>query len=667
MQNLHPRIFFFILLLFCSIGTFAQYNNIDSVKQILRFQKEDTNKVKKLIGISYFYNGNNPDSSLFYAQSAIALSELIHYEHGILSAQLPLTNSLTFLGNYPLAIDVGLKSVKLAKRIGAPLENILSMSNLGMCYHYLGDYTTELTYIKASVKMVEENFPDSLAFIYAGFAMAFEDLNMHDSALLYAKKSYQQLKEWGLEEYFSSIYPQLGNAFAGRKEYDSAVFYLHKGIDVSKSINFFPDEIDCYNNLANLFQTLHQPDSAILYATKSLTHEFSKSYRDGLFKASTLLASVYESKNKPDSALKYLKVAIEIKDSLFNRQKTIAIQNLEFSERQKQQDLEKSRNDYQNRLKFWGLLGGLLILTSIALLQWRNNLQKNKAFSLLQKQERETDLQKQKVEQSLSELKATQSQLIQSEKMASLGEMTAGIAHEIQNPLNFVNNFAEINRELISELNIQKLKAQKGGGDEGLENELMKDIELNMEKISHHGKRADAIVKSMLQHSRTSIGQKEPSDINALAEEYLRMAYNGSRRKDKDYNILLETDFDASLNKIDVIPQDIARVLINLYNNAFYAVTEKKKLSGDGFEPKVITRTKLNGSTVEITVKDNGTGIPDNLKEKIFQPFFTTKPTGEGTGLGLSISHDIIKAHKGSLNVRSAEGDGTEITVILPA
>jgi two-component system NtrC family sensor kinase len=655
------------LLIFLSSAIFAQKNKIDSVIRVLPFQKDDTNKVKTLINLSFFYNGNNPDSSLLYAHKAITLAEQLNYEYGILRAQLPLTSSLTFMGNYPLAIDIGLKTVALAKRKGLPLDNILAMSNLVICYHYLGDFNTELKYSQASVKMVKESFPDSLAFIYTGFAMAYGDLNLYDSALLYAKKSYQQLKEWEIENYFSSIYPQLGNAFAGKKEYDSAILYFHKGIEVSAMNNYFPDEIDCYNGIASVYKVSNKPDSALWYGTKTLTHKFSKFYRDGVFKAATLLASVYESKGKPDSALKYLKLAIEIKDSLFTRQKTIAIQNLELSERQKQQDLEKSKRVYQDRMKLWALLGSLFILSSVAVLQWRNNNQRKKAFELLQKQERETDFQKQKAEQSLYELKTTQSQLIQSEKMASLGEMTAGIAHEIQNPLNFVNNFAEINRELIAEVNVQKLKAKTGEGNAELENELMNDIEQNLEKISHHGKRADAIVKSMLQHSRTSIGQKEASDINALTDEYLRMAYHGFRRKDKDFNVMLETDFDSSISKIDIIPQDFARVLMNLYNNAFYAVAEKIKKSNDHFEPKVITRTRKNGNTAEISVEDNGTGIPDKIKEKIFQPFFTTKPTGEGTGLGLSISHDIIKAHNGNMSVRSAEGEGTEIMITLPA
>jgi len=398
-----------------------------------------------------------------------------------------------------------------------------------------------------------------------------------------------------------------------------------------------------------------------------LALKLGKSYRDASLKATRMLASIYESTNKPDSALKYLLKSMELKDSLFNRQNTIAIQKLEYSERQKQIDLEASKKAYESRLKIWGLLAGSTILLAISLFLWRNNQHRQKAYALLQEQKQETDRQKQKVEQSLIDLRATQSQLIQSEKMASLGEMTAGIAHEIQNPLNFVNNFAEINRELIVEVRIQQSKIKKGEGEESVENELLNDIEQNLEKISQHGKRAEDIVKSMLQHSRTSSGQKEPTDINALADEYLRLAYHGLRGKDTAFNVTLETAFDPAIKKVDVIPQDIGRVLLNLYNNAFYAVSEKKKLAAGDFEPKVIVSTKNKGDSLEIRVKDNGQGIPEKMKGKIFQPFFTTKPAGKGTGLGLSLSHDIIKAHNGELSVESREGEGTTMIVIIPA
>jgi two-component system, NtrC family, sensor kinase len=287
-------------------------------------------------------------------------------------------------------------------------------------------------------------------------------------------------------------------------------------------------------------------------------------------------------------------------------------------------------------------------------------------------EERTIDLKK-----SLDNLRSTQSQLIHAEKMASLGELTAGIAHEIQNPLNFVNNFSEVSNELVEELKGERSKGE-GERNEAMEEEILNDIAQNLLKINHHGKRADAIVKGMLQHSRTSSGVKEPTDINALADEYLRLSYHGLRAKDKSFNAGFKTEFDPTLPKINVIPQDIGRVLLNLINNAFYAVNARKTTTvetrhalslpqtSSPYKPTVTVSTKNLGDRIEISVKDNGNGIPDEIKDKIFQPFFTTKPTGQGTGLGLSLSYDIVKAHGGELKVETNEGEGSSFIIQLP-
>ncbi len=284
----------------------------------------------------------------------------------------------------------------------------------------------------------------------------------------------------------------------------------------------------------------------------------------------------------------------------------------------------------------------------------------------LEQKRKAVEESKDALQKSLENLKAAQAQLIQSEKMASLGELTAGIAHEIQNPLNFVNNFSEVSNELISEM-VEEV--DKGNTTEV--KVLASDIRANLEKILHHGKRADAIVKGMLQHSRSSSGIKEPTDINALCDEYLRLSYHGLRAKDNSFNATIKTDFDNSIGTINIIPQDIGRVILNLLTNAFYEVDEKKKLNIPGHDPTVTISTRLlnppsGGRGAEIKVADNGNGIPQKVLDKIFQPFFTTKPTGQGTGLGLSLSYDIVKAHGGELKVETKEGEGTEFIISLP-
>ncbi|RCR65682.1 sensor histidine kinase [Larkinella punicea] len=273
--------------------------------------------------------------------------------------------------------------------------------------------------------------------------------------------------------------------------------------------------------------------------------------------------------------------------------------------------------------------------------------------------------QKEELEQTLTELKATQDQLIQREKMASLGELTAGIAHEIQNPLNFVNNFSEVSVELIEELKEERRREDR---DIELEEELLTDLTQNLQKITHHGKRADSIVKGMLQHSRTSTPQREPTDLNNLADEYLRLAYHGLRASDKSFNATLIMDFDEHLGKVSVVPQDMGRVLLNLFTNAFYATEQKRKTGLAGYQPTVQVSTKrLSDEQIEIRVRDNGCGIPKTVLTKIYQPFFTTKPTGQGTGLGLSLSYDIVtKGHGGELTVETEEGEFTEFIIQLP-
>jgi two-component system, NtrC family, sensor kinase len=317
--------------------------------------------------------------------------------------------------------------------------------------------------------------------------------------------------------------------------------------------------------------------------------------------------------------------------------------------------------DNENLVKNWIKEVDKYIVTTEFKLDRTEQVKRTTAI-LLEETIEELELKRKAIEETnvalqktLEDLKAAQAQLIQSEKMASLGELTAGIAHEIQNPLNFVNNFSDLSVDLAKEL---KEETEKAEIDKELIIDLATDLSFNQEKINHHGKRASDIVRGMLEHSRSSTGQKESTDINALCDEYLRLAYHGLRAKDKSFNATLETHFDPNLPKIDIIPQDIGRVLLNLITNAFYAVNERSKKGESSYdEPKVTLTTQLTAnSQLLIAIKDNGTGIPDTIKDKIFQPFFTTKPTGQGTGLGLSLSYDIVKAHGGDLIVDSFSG-----------
>jgi len=414
------------------------------------------------------------------------------------------------------------------------------------------------------------------------------------------------------------------------------------------------DMAKAYQRIAQEFMESSQADSGFYYARMSMA--LAKLVKDPftIASVSSLLSKLFENERRFDSAFLYQQIALKTNDSLFNSEKQKQVQTLVFNDQLHKQELAAEKDKLRSRAWIYGLFAGLVILIVTAILLIRNNTQKKKANVLLGRQ-------KEQIETTLSELKAAQAQLIQSEKMASLGELTAGIAHEIQNPLNFVNNFSEVNGELIREL-VEEV--DKGNKEEI--KAIANDIKDNEEKISHHGKRADAIVKGMLQHSRTSSGQKEFTDINALCDEYLRLAYHGLRAKDKSFNAGIKTEFDPSIGKINTVPQDIGRVLLNLINNAFYAVNERAKLQAASYTPQVIVTTKKLNDQIEICVKDNGNGIPQRILEKIFQPFFTTKPTGQGTGLGLSLAYDIIKAHGGEIRVETTEGQGSNFIIKLP-
>jgi signal transduction histidine kinase len=475
----------------------------------------------------------------------------------------------------------------------------------------------------------------------------------------------------------------MGDIYFKRGDYHQAKVLYLKGLDLSIKYNNKFNVAIAKHKLSQLYLKIKLNDSALIYAKDNLSLMYLLQQNVANFQLN--LGTVYEDiflaynqKNQQDSAYKYLLIASHIKDSLYKVRiaKLSAFQNVSFEETLRSENLEKEKIQTEANIRIYSLLAGLMVVSLLGIILFRNNKQRKKSNLLLTTQKNEIEQQKKQVEVSMEQLQSTQSQLIQSEKMASLGELTAGIAHEIQSPLNFVNNFSEVSNELMGEL-VEEV--EKGNYEEV--KLIAADLVQNLEKINHHGKRADAIVKGMLQHSRTSTGQKEPTDINALCDEYLRLAYHGLKARDNSFEASFHFEPDNTLPKVNVVPQDMGRVLLNLINNAFQAVSERKKSEGENYVPEVIVSTKLifppAGFTSEakgrnqvrrgaVSVSDNGPGIPDSIKEKIFQPFFTTKPTGQGTGLGLSLSYDIVKAHGGIIEVESIEGEGTTFVVKIP-
>jgi signal transduction histidine kinase len=627
----------------------------------------DTIRLDISFKLALFYNEINRDSALFYLAQSLPIAQKLSLK--LIEAHI-LENRgfvLTNLGKYSEALESFLQALKIAEdpsseritwglRTGWTPQNE-RLSTLGYTYYTMGhlygatgNIEKQMANYRKALSMVESNLDTGLYIgVSNSMANVYINLNKLDSALLFQKRIIDiSSKRPNKGKYYGLYLITLGRVYYLKGDFDLAKNAFQMAVIESNLQNNLSTLGGAYLNLSRLYQFLKMADSSLFYAMKNL--EIAKLVKQprGIKDTYQLLSDIYNDHKSKDSAFFYLKLYTALNDSLNKVEKDnlLAYQNIGFDEQLRVKKLEEEKIKTQTKIRTNAMLAGLVVFLIIGLILYKNYRHKQKANKVL--------------ETALANLKSTQSQLIQSEKMASLGELTAGIAHEIQNPLNFVNNFSEVNKELIDEMR-QELKT--GKMDDAVS--ISDKIRENEEKINYHGKRADAIVKGMLQHSRTSSVQKEPTDINALANEYLKLAYHGLRAKDKSFNAKFETDFDNNIEKVNVMPQDIGRVLLNLYNNAFYSVTEKKKQLGESYDPAVSVSTKKLSDKIEINVKDNGNGIPQKVLEKIFQPFFTTKPTGQGTGLGLSLSYDIVKAHGGEIKVKTKEGEGSEFIIQL--
>jgi len=574
------------------------------------------------------------------------------------------------ISDYPTAYRLGMETWRQAQETGDTLSIVGAMSHLSFLYLSAGlpEITVEymhkiLELYPSALKRKQNNdLPYDVIWGLAKGGEAYLKLNQIDSAARIA-----EIIPGNTDDLIMLLF--FGHLYTAQHRYDEALSCFMKGFHLGKETGFEILTAQHANDLAQIYLSLHNLKQAFYYANYALTTAQKIHALLELRNAVGILNEIYAQRKDYEKVYYYSKWYKVLNDSVTPEQyrqklSLIQVQNELESQRQHALLLNKENKIKEEQLSKETLLrkiliAGVVVLLLVAGMIVRNNRQKRKANHLLLQQ-------KEEIERTLAELKSTQTQLIQQEKMASLGELTAGIAHEIQNPLNFVNNFSDVNQELLKEL---KDEAEKGNVDEV--KAIANDVIANEQKILHHGKRADAIVKGMLQHSRASTGKKEPTDINALADEYLRLSYHGMRARDKSFNATLKTDFDNNIGKINIVPQDIGRVSLNLYNNAFYAVMEKQKnastsSAGQAYEPTVSVCTRKVDGKAEIHVKDNGNGIPQKVLDKIFQPFFTTKPTGQGTGLGLSLSYDIIKAHGGEIKVETREGERSEFIIRLP-
>jgi two-component system NtrC family sensor kinase len=636
----------------------AEINNSSTTLALMQhaveeFDQQNIEVVNLLAAIRFIYNSLNQQENKFeyYSKKLFYYLARKNYPNAAMCYHC-ISSYYRFKGDINSCINSLLKSAELFKPIS---KNWYSNELLviGSVYDDWGNPTKAKFYIEEGLKIdLTTNFRDNIGFALLSLSKVEYDQRHYNKSLSYIDQ-FDTLKSLpknnGLKA-IRNVIQALNYIALNRlpEAYAMLVATRNTGNADSLTINTSGG----YYEIDYAFFKYYFAVDLLKKAKEYLLIAYQKAMQDtdvGLItKYQKELFMLYGKENNFTEGWKYAEFYIRLKDNLVAKSNSFNMASYENEQRETEQNkkliaLQQERAIQEATIKqrniiLWISFGALLLISIVGIFL-------NRQLTINKK--------------VLESLRKTQRQLIFSEKMASLGELTAGIAHEIQNPLNFVNNFSEVNNELIEEMNnesdVSEIKT------------IANDIKQNNEKISFHGKRADAIVKGMLQHSRASTGKKEQTDINALAEEYLRLSYHGMRAKDKSFNAEIKTDFDESIGKINVVPQDIGRVLLNLFNNAFYAVSEKKKVAGDEYEAVVSVRTKRIDDKVEIRVKDNGIGIAQKIVDKIFQPFFTTKPTRQGTGLGLSLSYDIVKAHGGEIQVQSKENQGTEFTVVLPA
>jgi two-component system NtrC family sensor kinase len=660
-----------ILLFFTFFTASAQRKKIDTLRVALSKAVTDTEKYTALRKLDNLYYISNPDSSILLAQQAFLITKKNNWKQAQASTLNGIANAYASMGDYAIGIQYYLQALKMNEQLNYEYGTSMVNGNIGATYIQKEDYKNALPYLQKalqqfyhyrSIHKLTSRQKSAEAIDLENLGECYLYRKKIDSAKYYLDAGFKSANNLRYQDVLGAIQRDLGEVEKLKGNGTGALQYFRQAVLNDRTLDDVENLSIVYLSIAKFYHQEKKRDSAEYYAQKALDTAAAGKYLQDVLNAGKELYSYYDEDHNLPVAYKYFKITTAAKDSLYSQDKVKQLLTLDFNEKQRLQELEASRAEEQNKVRIYILSVGLAALLLLAVVFWGIGKQRQKANLLLSKQKKEIEEQRDQTNKALTELQQTQNQLVQREKMASLGELTAGIAHEIQNPLNFVNNFSEVNKEMIGEL---KQELKEGNIVEALA--IADDIQQNEEKINHHGKRADFIVKGMLLHSRTNTGDRQQTDLNTLADEFFKLSYHGLRAKDKSFNAELTTHFDENISKVNVVQQDIGRVLLNLFNNAFYTINQKAKTAGADYKPEVTVTTSTENRRVIIKVKDNGNGIPDNIKDKIMQPFFTTKPTGEGTGLGLSLSYDIlVKGHNGTLDINSKEGEGSEFIIKLP-
>ncbi len=675
-------------------------------KQFAYGDKCDTARINALNTVLADFVALYPDSVLYILPSVATICNECNFVKGKVEVLRLKGNAYESKRMYDTALLILNEALLLSAKTDDPASRLQILNNIGIVYTGKGNYMMAYEKYYEAIKLAESiNDKEMVGAMLNNLANIYYYQKKYDDAELYYRKVLNLALEISDTLSIAIAYNNLGEINLVRKLYPDALRYLGQSLEFGKWVNNAElrqaakvamaqvygemdsikrsDEIyneviaeaeqtndalyTCYGYLgkAKMIFRHGNLDSSLALARKGITFAEKIGQRNLVRDGFELLADIYAARGEGMRAYESYRRFKQTSDSLSNLEleRSSALQEASYEYTKK--ELEFQRKNLQQRWLIFSGFAGVFTLGIILFISARSRRRLNKVINTLHERNEEIEKQRAAIEDTLKKLQSTQAQLVHAEKMASLGELTAGIAHEIQNPLNFVNNFSEVTGELLSEL-LEEL--DKGNREEI--DLIAADMKQNLEKILLHGKRADGIVKSMLNHSRNSAGRKEPTDLNALCNEYLNLTYHGLRAKDKNFNAKLKTNFDPALPKLLVSPQDMGRVILNLINNAFYAVNERWKIESkqtdSEFQPLVTVGTQYLNDHIEIKVGDNGAGIPPHIIEKIFQPFFTTKPAGSGTGLGLSLSYDIVQAHGGEIKVNTREGEGTEFLISLP-
>ena len=679
--KINTVLFFILIIPLMALGQNNPYwqeptaAEADSLKMVLQSTDNDSVKMHINRQLGLYYQEIHRFTALEYFETQLELAKRLNQKVWEADALSGIGYVSSLIQNYPGSLNSLLAARDIASdpQAGKDLWNVYQFSedsdanrarltvlagvinHLGVLNYFVGNYEKALEYYE-EVAVVNEVLNDKVmtSFIHLNKGESLSGLGKYDLAKTEFLAALESFQSSGYEKYTGLLYWDIGKIYEAKGNYSEAEKYYELSVATNIELDS-PDLLGYgYLALANLYQITGSLDSGYQLAHKALSTYRVMNDSLGLIKAHSTLASVFDSRAQIDSAYYHMKEADALTSAMNREERVKEFQVLGLNEQLRLNELETEKVLLQSRIRMYGLATGIGVLFLISMITYRNSLRQRKDKAI--------------IEQSYANLKATQAQLVQQEKLASLGQLTAGIAHEIKNPLNFVNNFSGVSIELLEEAFEEIAKLEKSEISDEI-SAILTDVKANLSKIYEHGTRADGIVQSMLQHSRGGDGKMEPTPLNPIIKEYVNLAFHGMRAGKEPIDVDIELQLDESVGNVPLIAEDFSRVILNLTNNAFDAMREK--LTGDGgpetgYIPKLTVRTKSENDRIFIEIEDNGPGIPDEIRDKILQPFFTTKKGTQGTGLGLSITNDIVKAHGGGIMIKSYPDEGSIFAIQLP-